>query len=192
VITPEAAQAAALPAEDVGTDRAFRLAVFGLARHLKAVPELRDRKASELRPLVHQWHQQAASRLGGRTATDGYAQFVVAWKAVRFAAGDDVVKLAWELVQRQPVEATGYGDERIDTLIALCRAIQRENEFNGHGARFALSGYVVARLFGVSQPTTAAWLAMLVADGVLEVVDAGGGFRGGRRLAPAYRRVDPT
>jgi hypothetical protein len=191
VISAEEVLRAALPAVEVQADRDFRLAVFNLARHLKAVPDLRDRKAADLRPLVHQWHQQAASRLGGRTATDAYAQFVVAWSGVRFAAGDDVVKLAWELVQRQPVAATGYGDERIDTLIALCRTIQQENEYNGRGARFALSGYVVARLFGVSQPTAAAWLAMLVADGVLEVVDAGGGFRGGRRLAREYRLVDP-
>jgi hypothetical protein len=49
---------------------------------------------------------------------------------------------------------------------------------------------VVAKLFGVSQPTTAAWLTMLVADGVLEVVDAGGGFRGGRRMAREYRMAE--
>jgi hypothetical protein len=49
---------------------------------------------------------------------------------------------------------------------------------------------VVAKLFGVSQPTAAAWLAMLVEDGVLEVVDAGGGFRGGRRMAREYRMAE--
>jgi hypothetical protein len=140
VISGESAVLRALPAVEVQADRDFRLAVFNLARHLKAVPELRERKAADLRPLVQQWHRQAAGRLGGRAATDAYAQFVLAWKGVRFAAGDDVVKLAWELVQRQSVEATGYGNERIDRLVALCRTIQQENECNGGPARCALSG----------------------------------------------------
>jgi hypothetical protein len=194
VSTAERALAAALPTRDVRTDRDFRLAVFTLARHLKAVPELRDRPASALRPLVQEWHQQAGARLGGRTFTDTYAEFVGAWKGVRFAAGDDVVKLAWEVSSTQPPPpvAANYDDLRVGRLIGFCRQLQRENVFNGRGARFALSGYVVAGLLKVSQRTAAAWLAMLVEDGVLEVVDAGGGFRGGRRLAREYRLVDPT
>src|SRR5262249_8982948 len=140
VITPERAVAAALPAVDVRSDADFRLAVFGLARHLKAVPALRDCRAAELKPLVGQWHGRAADRLGGRTAADAYAQFVGAWGAVRYAAGDDVVQLAWEVVQRRPAADAGYGDGRIDRLLALCRAIQQQNERDGRGARFALSG----------------------------------------------------
>jgi hypothetical protein len=108
---------------DVHTDRDFRLAAFNLARHLKAVPALRD---------------------------------------------------------------------RVGRLIGLCRQLQHENEYGGRGAGFCLSGYVAAKLLKVSQRTAAAWLAMLVADGVLEVVDVGGGFRGGRRMAREYRMAEPA
>jgi hypothetical protein len=57
VMTPEAALAAALPAGDVHTDQDFRLAVFTLARHLKAVPGLRTPtragKANQVSNFVH-------------------------------------------------------------------------------------------------------------------------------------------
>jgi hypothetical protein len=183
-----------MPTGDVHADRDFQLAVFNLARHLKAVPELRDRPASALRPLVQEWHQQAGVRLGGRTYTDTYAEFVVAWRGVRFAAGDDVVKLAWEVsgTQPPPPEAANYDDPRVGRLIGLSRHLQRKNEYGGRGSGFCLSGYVAARLLKVSQRTAAAWLAMLVADGVLEVVGAGGGFRGGRRMAREYRMAEPA
>jgi hypothetical protein len=183
---------AALPDAEVRGDRDFRLAVFNLARFLKAVLALRDRPAKDLRPWVQQWHQRAGGRLGGRTFTDTYAEFVGAWDGVRYAAGDDVVKLAWEYAQQQPPppEASGFDDPRVGLLINLCRQLQHENEREGPGARFYLSGYVAGRLLGVSQPTAANWLRMLVADGVLEPLDSGGGFRGGRRMAREYRVVE--
>jgi hypothetical protein len=184
--------AAALPTGDVRTDRDFRLAVFGLARHLKSVRELRDRAALQLKPLVQQWHQQAAGHLGDRTFTDTYAEFVSAWKAVRYPVGDDVVKLAWDIVCRQapPPEAAVYDDARVARLVALCRQLQYENDLSGRGAHFFLGGRVVAELLGVTQPTAAKWLAMLVEDGVLEITDLGGGFSGGRRMARGYRVVE--
>jgi hypothetical protein len=184
--------AAALPAGDVRTDHDFRLAVFHLARHLKRVPELCDRPARDLRPWVQQWHQRAGGRLAGRTFTDTYAEFVGAWDGVRHAAGDDVVKLAWQYAQLQPPppEAADYDDPRIGRLINLCRQLQQENEREGPGARFYLSGRVAGTLLGVSQPTAAKWLKMLDADGLLQVADPGGGFRGGRRMAREYRVVE--
>jgi hypothetical protein len=192
VISAEGAVAAALPTGGVHADRDFRLAVFGLARHLKAVPELSDRPASELRPQVQRWHRLAAGHLGERTATDVYAEFVAAWKAVRFPAGDDVVRLAWDIASQEqpPPEAAGYDDPRVGQLIALCRQLQHENELVGRRTGFWLSGYVVADLLGISQPTAAKWLGMLVGDGILEITDPGGGFRGGHRLAREYRMAD--
>jgi hypothetical protein len=181
--------AAALPAGDVRTDHDFRLAVFHLARHLKRVPDLRGRPARDLRPWVQQWHQRAGGRLGGRTGTDTYAEFVGAWTGVRSAAGDGVVKLAWELAQQQPPPPAGanYDEPKVGLLINLCCQLQRQNEMDGPGDRFYLSGRVAGTLLGVSQPTAANWLRMLVEDEVLEVLDGGGGFRGGRRVAREYR-----
>jgi hypothetical protein len=184
---------AALPTGEVQGDKDFRLAVFRLARHLKAVPGLREQRPAGLRPRVKQWHELAAARLGGRTFTDAYAEFVSAWDAVRFAAGDDVVQMAWDIISRgpPPPEAQDYDDARVGQLIALCRQLQHENDLAGRGAEFFLSGEVAARLLGVTQPTAAKWLAMLVADGILEVTEAGGEFRGGRRMARGYRIAGP-
>jgi hypothetical protein len=224
VISAEQALAAALPTGDIDTDAGFERAVFGLARRLKGVPELRGRPAADLRPLVRRWHEQAAGRLkwpkdtagnaaarSGRrwSAVDAYAEFARAWKAAR---GDDAVKLAWASVSRQPLppEADVY-DERIGRLVALCRELQRQNELSGRGDQFFLSGYTVARLFDVSQPTAAKWLNMLVEDGVLEIIetaehhdddalvadDADGHPRDkpkprhGHRMARTYRMASP-
>jgi hypothetical protein len=183
----------ALPEGKVETDKDFRLAVFRLARHLKAVAELRDRAASGIKALVRRWQELAAEHLGGRTFVDVYAEFVGAWQAVRHAAGDDAVKLAWDIALTEPLPpaAAGYDDERVGRLIGLCYKLQRENEIilgSGHG--FFLSGRVVAKLLRITQPVAANWLKMLVEDGILEVTNPGGGFRGGRRMAREYRVVE--
>jgi hypothetical protein len=182
---------AALPARAVGTEREFQRAVFKLAQHLKAVGELHDQPAKELKPLVKQWYEQASARLGGRSFTEVYAEFIGAWNGARYAAGDDVVKRAWELAQQQPPPPAGatYDEPKVGLLINLCRQLQQENERSGWGAGFALSGYVVEGLLGVCQRTAANWLKMLVADGVLAVTAAGGNVRDGVRLAREYRVV---
>jgi hypothetical protein len=176
---------AALPAGDVRRDEDFRLAIFHLARHLKGHRELALKPASEVKQLVRDWHDLARPRIGGRSITKTWLQFASAWPAVRHAVGDDMVTLAWDKVQSQPPppEANDYDDDRIGRLIALCRHLQAEHG----GDRFFLSGYRVAELFEVTQPTAAKWFKMLEADGILEVVDPGGGFRGGRRQARSYR-----
>jgi hypothetical protein len=152
-----------------------------------------DQKAPALRPLVRQWYEQSGGYLGDRTFTDIYAEFVSAWKAVIYAAGDDVVKLAWELVSREPPppEAAQYDDPRVGMLIALCRQVQHENKLSSRRDHFYLSGRKVADLLGVTQPTVAKWFNMLVEDGILEIIDHGGEFQGGRRMARIYRMAEP-
>jgi hypothetical protein len=166
---------------EVRGERDFRFAVVRLARHLKAVEGLRDRPAKELKPWVQRRHQRAGDRLGGRTFTATDAEFVGAWQGVRYAAGDDVVKLAWELAQRAepPPEAGRYDDPRVGRLMGLCVQLQHENERSGWGDGFALSGYTVEALLGVSQRTASTWLKMLVADDFLVITKKGGGPRRG-------------
>jgi hypothetical protein len=188
VKSPEWALSAARLTVAVRSDLDFRLAVFRLARHFKAVPELRDRTASALRPLVQQWHESAVDHLGGRTLADTRAEFANAWKGARDPAGDDVVKRAWDITQAQPLppEAAMYG-VKIGRLIALCRQLQFENERDNRRTGFYLGGRRAASLLGVKQPTAAKWLALLVDDGILVVTDEGGGQKGGRRMARSYR-----
>jgi hypothetical protein len=194
VKSAEWALSAARPTGAIHTDHDFRLAVFNLAKHFKAVAELRDRTVAALRPLVKQWYESAAEELRGRTLTDTYALFGSSWKVVRDPAGDDVVKRAWDIAQivTPPPEAAMYDDVRVRRLITLCRQLQFENARDNRRTGFYLSGRKAAKLLGVTQPTAALWLAMLVDDGILEVTDAGGGFSGGRRKARSYRyRPDP-
>jgi hypothetical protein len=184
---------AALPAGGVSQDNDFRLAVFALARQLKAVPRLRDCEAPELKRLVRHWYGQAAGHLGGRTFAEVYASFIPAWGAVIHPAGDDPVKLAWDIVSRRPLppEAEEYGDARVGLTIALCRQLQHQNEITARREGFFLRGYQLAELLGVKQPTAAKLLAMLVEEGHLEVIEDGGGFCGGHRMAREYRVAPP-
>jgi hypothetical protein len=189
VKSAEWALAAARPTVAVHTDHDYRLAVFNLARHFKAVPELRDRTVAALRPMVKQWHESAAEHLRSRLLTDTYAEFGRAWKAVRDPAGEDVVQRAWDIAQivTPPPEAAMYDDVRVRRLVSLCRQLQFENDRDNRRTGFYLSGRKAAKLLGVKQPTVANWLAMLVDDSILEVIEAGGGFKGGRRMARCYR-----
>ena len=177
---------AAVPAVEVRADQDFRLAVFALARRLKAAPDLQNRPVGEMRVWTERSHREARSVLAGRTFTDVWTEFVAAWDRVRTAAGeDDPVTLAWRAIQDQalPNGAENYDDPRVGLLIALCRRLQSD----AGGDCFFLSGERAGELLGVTQPTAAKWFGMLVADEVLTVVDAGGGFRGGRRMARSYR-----
>jgi hypothetical protein len=190
VKSAEDAVRAALPKNEITFHQDFRRAVFNLARYLKAVSGLLDKQAGDLKPLIREWYDKAKAFLPGRTFAETYAEFVTGWPAVKHPAGDSPVKLAWETVQRQPLppEAKNYDDERIGKLISLCRQLQREHG----GDEFFLSGYVVARLLGISQPTAAKLFKVLQADGILEVVDQGGVFKDGKRHARSYRcRPDP-
>jgi hypothetical protein len=170
VISAGEAVRRALPAEPLVGDREFRLAVFGLARRLKAVPEFSAAELPGLRATVGRWYTLARPHLEGRTFTDVWAEFTDAWPAVRYASGNGPVEAAWAaaLAGPPPPEAGNYDDARVGLLIAFCRQLQAEN-----GETFFLGGRTAAELLGVTQPTAAKWLKMLAADRLLRVVKAG-------------------
>lgn len=174
-----------LPEAKLKYDSDFRLAVFHLARYLKST-DCRNHEAAQLKPFVKEWQEAAGSLLAGRTFTDVYSTFVGCWATVHTPYKEDVVAKAWAAVQEAGAEPTGYDDSRVDLLAALCRELQRVG-----GGQFFLSGRTAASLLAVTQPTASQWLNMLVADGILEVVATGGGFKGGRRQAREYRIASP-
>jgi hypothetical protein len=85
-----------------------------------------------------------------------------------------------------PLESETYDDPRIGLVISLCWELQRENG----GNCFFLSNRKLAELLRVTQPTAGKWLNLLVADCILEVIDIGGGFKDGHRMARTYRILD--
>ncbi len=176
----------ALPNERITDDTDFRHGVFRLCRELRgehavALPD-------QLRPLVEQWWENARRFLPGRTWVDVWSEFLAGWPKVRRAAGEDQIALSWQAANALPPlpEAARYDDPRIGKLMTLCSQLQKANG----GAAFFLNGRKVAELFGVSHPVAGKWLNMLVQDGVLEVIDRGGGIKAGRRMARSYRFAD--
>jgi hypothetical protein len=184
--TIEMAITLALPTELVKTDKDFRLAVFRLARHLKGVaPSLLD---SQLRPLVQRWHGLASRFLQGRTFVDTWSEFLPGWPKVRHPVGDGQVERSWLAANSLPPlpQASQYDDPRIGVLMTLCSQLQKANG----NQSFSLGYRTVGQLFGISHTHGGNWLTMLVKDRFLEIVEAGGGFKGGQRTARTYRLIE--
>ncbi len=175
---------AAIPSRPLQYRPDYRAAVFKLARHLKAVESVKDKKAAELKPAVEEWYERSSQFLGDISLADVRSEFSSCWKGVKFPAGDSAVKLAWEIVKAQPLpkEAEEY-DDRLGLLISLCRQLQRENEKDDS---FFLAGRTIGMLFGVDQRAGSAWMTFLVDEGILEELPYGPELKA-RRKAKSYR-----
>ncbi|MFL5328963.1 MAG: hypothetical protein ACJ8C4_08595 [Gemmataceae bacterium] len=177
-----------MPKTEVKGAREFQRLVFDFARWLKAVPEISATSTHELRNVIREWHTRAGDRLKGRTFTDTYAAFVAVWPKVRHSIVGDPVTTAWSVVQSRPLplEAQALAitfDEKLAYLVALCKELASADD----SGVFFLSGYSVEKVMGVPQRTAAERLKLLTAEGFLKVVDSGGGFENGVRIARSYR-----
>jgi hypothetical protein len=152
------------------------LKLFGLARRLRALPELAGADLRTLRPVVRLWHSRALAVIRTKAFDDTWADFVRAWEAVRFADGDDPLVPALERARTgpEPAAARAYDTPAVRLLVALCRELQRA----AGPQPFFLSCRSAARILAlpgdVAHVTANRYLRMLVADGVLELVQPGG------------------
>lgn len=160
----DAAIRATTPTENGQRHR--RLFVF--ARHLKAIPALRDKPARALKPHVRRWFDAALPRITTHDFDVTWGEFAATWQRVRWGIGDgpimDAVRRA--AAADPPACAAEYGPP-LRALVAILRELQRGA---GESAIF-LSGDKAADLVGVDRGTGSRYMQALVADGVLEVVE---------------------
>ena len=156
--------------------------VFELARGLKAIPELADKKAGELRLYVKAWHEQSIDNIATKPFTETWIDFLKAWPRVKYPKGEDLMTAIFERASLQPIPevAQEYDQRSLQLLVALCRELQRSA---GDGP-FYLSCRTAGRLLGIDHTTASRWLFLMCSDGILEV--AGLGDRA-RLIARRYR-----
>ena len=149
---------------------AWRRAVFGFVRQLKAIDELADRAPGELRSIARLWHDQTLGP-AGRPFEDTWADFVYGWPRVKFPEGEGALDAILAKADAQPLPQAAKQYDAPDTrrLVALCRELQRAA---GDGP-FYLSCRVAAKALGITRLTAWRRLEVLKADGVIEQVEKG-------------------
>jgi hypothetical protein len=144
--------------------------LFDLARALKAVVPSASR--DQLRIIVERWYREALPFIRTKDFTTTWAEFTIAWAAVRVPIGavmGEVIAAA----EARPIPTVGldYDLPAMQRLVALCAQLQAHH---GPGKAGPLSCRMAGNVVGVGHDTAARWLKLLVADGVLELVTPGG------------------
>lgn len=158
-------------------------AVFPLCQWLKALPELRNLPAKELKPIVKEWHKRAYPVIGTKNFTVTWADFIHAWPRVKWPKGDvmlsQAVKKALEGKTVLP-EIDEYDTEEARLLLKVCYELQQ-----GMGdSPFFLASRKAGGIIGLSHRAAFKLLEMFVADGKLELVQTHT-----TRKAPRYRYI---
>jgi hypothetical protein len=158
-------------------------AVFPLCQWLKALPELRNLPAKELKPIIKEWHKKAYPVIGTKNFTITWADFVHAWKRAKWAKGDIMISQAVKRVLAGKTalpEAEEYDSEEARFLLKVCYELQQ-----GVGDKpFFLASRDAGGIVGLSHRVAYKLLEMFVADGKLELVQAHTTTR-----APRYRYI---
>jgi hypothetical protein len=158
--------------------------IFELARRLKA--KVAEATATELRPLLREWHRQALRFIGTKDFGESWADFTVAWERIRRPAGQSftAAAAAAETADLPPiVEQLGY-DGHLRRLTALCWQLAQQ-----WGDRpFPLGCEVAGKYLGVSTRHAGRLLKALLFDGVLELVAKGSKHKG---KASEWRFINP-
>jgi len=154
---------ATLPIDTGQRDRC----VFTFCRWLKAIPELRDRSAAELRPTIQKWHTRAYPAIGTKPFEATWKDFVYGWKRVKWPRGmllDAAFQKALEDTKTPP-EAATYEDPRNQLLVRICWQLQQV-----HGNQpFYLALRTAGSLLDLSHTEASKRLEMLMADGILVI-----------------------
>jgi hypothetical protein len=140
--------------------------LFDLARALKGL--IPAATPHDLRELVYRWHEMAQPFTSGEhTASDSYADFIIAWQRVKRPVGASF-KVAVVAAESHEPSAAQHYDGHLRRLVCLCFQLQRQ----WHGP-FPLSCRTAAKYLEISH--VAAWrlLNALQFDLVLELVTKG-------------------
>lgn len=149
--------------------------VFQLARHLKARNPGAD--VNDMLSAVQQWHHTFVDVIDTKVFSVTWADFCYAWSRVRFKVGDQVLESLLANVPAPPAHLVRAGyDEVMQRLVGICLRLQ---EHEG-AAPFFLGCRKAGELLGVHFTHAGSLLRLLVADGILRVVDKGSNGRSTR------------
>ena len=154
--------------------------LFAFVRLLKAIPELADVSATQLSPIVREWHRRALPRIATKEFDITMADFVRAWTSVRYGADDNPLEIAKQRARDEamPACAMQFENDCTRLLVALCAQLQA---LQGD-APFFLSYRDAGEFIGRSHQEAGSLLALLIATGVLKKTKSGN-----RRFAARYR-----
>jgi hypothetical protein len=145
-------------------------AVFIFCQWLKAMPELRDLPAKDLKPIVLDWHNRASPVVGTKSFSVTWADFIHAWKRVKWPKGEPVLDHA---IQRaledklNPPESVEYDKPEVQLLLRVCYQLQQ-----GMGEQpFFLAVRKAGQIIGLSHTEAGKYLEMFVEDGRLDIVE---------------------
>ena len=173
-----------LPAKPGHVERA----VWELARHLKAIRELKGNPAREMEAIVRRWHTLAGSHTTMPDYDEIRAMFRHAWEKVIWPA--DQPPLDWAVAQALaflPKDAKQYDTLAIRNLAGVCYHLAARNP----DGVFFLSARCAADVFGVDPMCAHRWLRMLCVDGVLAVEEKGTPGKHGRATRFRWTGVEP-
>ncbi len=162
--------------------------IFDLARHLHSSPQFAGADPKDLRWIVEGWYERALPMMRTKDFTETWIDFLRAWPKVRYARGESPMEQAFKqaALQEPPrIAVERYPENRrLQVLVGICRDLQRR----GGREPWFLSCRTAGSLLGVTHTEASRWLFLLEADGILEVVEKGGGRQTARR-ATRYRYV---
>jgi hypothetical protein len=143
--------------------------IFNLARELKAC--LPDAPYSDLKPIVREWHQQAAPNIHTKPFEDSWFDFAESWQKVMFPAGEEPIQMIVKkaLGSDLPKIAGDYESPEVQALIAICRELQRAA---GDGA-FYLACRTAGRILDIDHTSANRYLRGLCIDEVIQLVSKG-------------------
>jgi len=143
--------------------------IFDFCRRLHAIPGLRSRPFSELKPLVRQWHKGALEVIRTKFFDETWADFTYKWVRIKFPYGQHTFARVGQILDSPDLIVPGienYESAPARNLLLVCYILQIINR----GDPFYLSCENAGKIIGASKVTASKYFQMFVADGVFEKV----------------------
>ena len=135
--------------------------------------------------IVQDWYRQALPTIRTKDFTTTWSDFTIPWNRVKVPKGVQFAEVLGSANSNPiPRAALAYDLPAMQHLVALCSALQAHH---GPSRAWPLSCRLAGSSIGVAHDTTARYLKLLVADGVLELI-AEAGPKGSER-AREYRYI---
>ena len=165
------------------------VSLFKLARLVVSCQNAAGRRATvkELEFVFDRWCL-AARPFWRHEREDYWAEFLQAYHYARIGLDEDPLEVAYHRAKTPPLPVvTGFNDERVRLLVAICREMDRQV----CGNSFYVPTRKLGRLLGAHWSTVARWLVALEPLGVIHLAPGEVRQRGGTR-SPRYLYGPPT